>query len=254
MKRARLRNILELSFAWAQVRFRLRNEGSFIGIFWYLLEPLLTFMILLLYGRVLFQDIIPRYPLYLLTGIVVFNFFLAVTNFSVTAITSNANFIQSMSVVKEPFVLSGLIQFAFSHACEMLLLFLLALYLKVSVIGFLIYPVLFLFFCLFVLGCSFLFATIGVYVSDFLNVWHVLGRLLWLATPIFYTPQNSSLLRFVNQINPLYYFINAARDIIVYGRMPSMGSIFFIIAASFTMLAVGFVCFASKKSEFASRL
>lgn len=58
-----MRHVFQLSFSLAQVRFKLRNEGSFVGFFWYLLEPLMSFVILLLCGHALRQSAIPLYPL-----------------------------------------------------------------------------------------------------------------------------------------------------------------------------------------------
>ncbi|HOW58757.1 MAG TPA: ABC transporter permease [Candidatus Omnitrophota bacterium] len=249
-----IKHILYLSLSLAKVRFKLRNEGSFIGIFWYLLEPLLTFAILLLFGHALYQNIIPHYPLYLLVGLVVFNFFLAATNFSIKAITSNESFIKSMDIAKEPFVIAGLIQYSFSHACEIVLLLFLALCLKVPLTGFLVYPLFFLFFSLFVLGCSFLFATIGVYIKDLSNVWAVLGRLLWFATPIFYVAPKEGALYLINLFNPIFYFVSTARAIIINGQTLDLGTTVFVVLSSVLMFFLGLFSFSIRKKDFASRI
>ena len=73
---ARLKSILGLSLQLAKARFKLRNEGSYLGIFWYLLEPFLLFVIILgirsaFVGGSGGED----YPLYLIIGLVMINFF-----------------------------------------------------------------------------------------------------------------------------------------------------------------------------------
>lgn len=250
----KLKHVLYLSWSLAKVKFRLRNESSILGIFWYLMEPLLTFAILLLFGRAFYQDKIPYYPLYLLTGLIVFNFFLAVTSLSIKAITSNACFVKNMKIATEPFVIAGLFQFLLSHIFEIILLLLLAIYLKAPLSGFFVYPLFIFFFSLFVLGCSFLFATMGVFVNDFLNIWHVLGRLLWFSTPIFYSVQKGSALHTLNKLNPLNYFVSAARDLLVYCRMPSLDTILFIFISSLLLFFCGGFVFTAKKKFFASKL
>ncbi|MCX6760298.1 MAG: ABC transporter permease, partial [Candidatus Nealsonbacteria bacterium] len=71
----RIRHILALSFVFAKVKFKLKNEGSYLGIFWYLLSPILTFLILFFIFSDRLGNDIYLYPIYLLLGIIIFNFF-----------------------------------------------------------------------------------------------------------------------------------------------------------------------------------
>ena len=249
-----IKKVLRLSLTLAKFKFILRNERSYIGIFWYLLEPLAAFGILLLLGGALNQNQIPQYPLYLLIGLALFNFFMAVTSFSVNSMNLNADFLKSMNIASEPFVISGLIQYMFSHSFEIILLVLLAFYLKVPLFGFLIYPLIFAFFSLFTLGCAFILATIGVHISDMANIWVIFGRLLWFATPVFYSVNHHALLRTFNQLNPIYYFISAARDIIIDNRLPDFGTVIFIILSSIVLFFTGIFIFIKNKGKFAERL
>ncbi|MBD3260723.1 MAG: ABC transporter permease, partial [Candidatus Altiarchaeales archaeon] len=79
ISKKKFKRLWGLSLSIAEAEFKLRNEGSYLGILWYLLEPLLMFILLLfVFSKSLGQDI-PHYPLYLLVGIIVFNFFQKVT-------------------------------------------------------------------------------------------------------------------------------------------------------------------------------
>ena len=75
----RLKKFIELSFALAKAQFKLRNEGSYLGIFWYILNPIFIFSLLLLIFSTRVGQGIPHYPLYLLLGIIMFNFFQTAT-------------------------------------------------------------------------------------------------------------------------------------------------------------------------------
>ena len=250
-----IKKILDLSLSLAKVKFKLRNEGSYLGIFWYLLEPLSAFAILLLLGGALSQhNIIDHYPIYLFIGIIIFNFFRAVSTLSIGAVVSNAGFIKSMKIAQEPFVISGLIQYLFSHLFELLILVALMLYSKMSLIGLVAYPIILLFLCLFTLGLSFILATVGVFIRDMTNVWGIVMRLLWFGTPIFYTVKKATLLHTANLYNPLFYFILAVRDTVIDQKLPAETTLAVIFWGSIISFGAGLWIFIKYKNKFAEKL
>lgn len=251
----KLRNIVELSTQLAKTNFKLRNEGSFLGIFWYLLEPLIFFVILLFLGGVINKNPIPSYPLYLLLGILMFNFFVAVTTQATSAIYSNSGFIKSIKINSESFVLSTIIQFTFSHIIEMALFTIAMFFLESQVYFILLYPIVFFFFCLFTIGLSFILATISVYFIDLQNIWSVVTRLLWFVTPIFYLFQDPSSIIFkLNYINPLTHFITVTRDIVIYHRVPTLLATSGICIFSIAVFLIGLYIFEKNKKSFAEIL
>src|SRR3989339_666208 len=106
---SKLKNILGVSASLAKAGFKLRNEGSYIGIFWYLLEPLLMFVIILSLLNTL-NVTIEKYPIYLLLGLIMFNFFASSTSQAITMLSSKAKFIKSMKIPHEALVISGMLQ------------------------------------------------------------------------------------------------------------------------------------------------
>jgi len=111
-----------LSWQLAVVDFKLRNEGSYLGNLWYLLNPLLLFLILFL---IFFDRIgsgIPSYPAYLIIGILMFNLFNRITLES-TSIILSSGFIKSINFPREALVLSVVIKNFFSHVFEMIVFF-----------------------------------------------------------------------------------------------------------------------------------
>ena len=250
-----LKSILGVSLSLAKVNFQLRHEGSYLGILWYLLEPLASFAILLLLGGALRQNnIIPYYPIYIFIGLIIFNFFTSVTTVAITSFISHSGLIKTMKVSKEPFVISILLQFIFSHLFSVGILIFLAFHYHVSLVRFLIYPFIFGFLCLFTLGVSFIVTTIGVYIYDLSNVWNIVNRLWWLVTPVFYSAGKDSALHVLNTVNPLYYFILAARDPVIYNQMPSARVMTVIILGSLFSLCLGLWVFNQFKSNFAEKL
>ena len=134
-----VKHFFELSFQIAKSGFKLRNEGSYLGILWYLLNPLLLFVLLLLVFADRLGNEIPMYPLYLLLGIVMFNFFQQTTSESTRIVLVDyRDLVKSINFPREAIVLGAVLKFLFSHFFEILLFFLLnLLFVVIGVHGFL---------------------------------------------------------------------------------------------------------------------
>lgn len=245
----KLKSILGLSLQLAKADFKLKNENSYLGTLWYLLDPLLMFAILLTIRRLVGKGI-EHYPLYLLLGLIIFNFFRKTTGSACSAIQNNANLIKSIKLDHEVFVIAILLKSIFSHFFEMALFAVFLVVFKVPVLNIVFYPLIFGFFCLFVFGVSCIVSTVGVYISDFKNVWSVLLRLLWFATPIFYSAKLQLPFNF-KAFNPMYYYITVARKAIVYNQAPEAWMVFGLIAFSLGFFIFGILIFKSFKNKFA---
>ncbi len=235
--------MLRLGFSLAKFKFKLRNEGSYLGIIWYLLNPLLLFTLLFLIFHDRIGTNIQEYPLYLLTGIVMFNFFQSTTSEAARALLENRNLIKSIKVHYESFVISGIIHNLFSHFFEILVLGVIFIISGVNPIWLLIYPIILFFFCLFAYGVSLVLASLTVYLIDLGNLWDFMTKLLWFATPIFYEIGGQTRLFILNLFNPLYYFITLTRDILIYNKMPELWVIIGAIEYSFISLIIGLIIF-----------
>lgn len=252
LKNSKIKRIFGLGFSLAKANFKLRNEGSYLGILWYLLNPLLLFVIILFIRGVAFSSSkIIFYPIYLLFGIVMSNFFSSIVGSSINSISSNASYITSMKIEYEPFVLSNIFQFIFSHMFEVALIAMFMIFYKISLIGLVYYFIILFFFSVFLTGVSFLFATIGTYVSDFSNVWNFASQLLFFITPTFYAIKTTDPNYYMNLFNPLFYFLDVSRQIVVYQTMPDLWMIFVAILMSFGSLLFGLFIFEKFKKRFA---
>ena len=252
IKKTPISKILTLSFSFAKANFKLRNEGSYLGILWYLLSPLMLFLIILFIKNEAFShNEVPYYPVYLLIGILMYHFFTQTIGASINIISSNSNFIKSIKIPTESLVIARVAQSVFSHIFEIIIILTTLLYFHVPLVGIVIYAPIFLFFCIFVLGISFIFSTLGVYFSDLNNLWVVASQFLFFITPIFYTPIMGSTLYLVNQFNPLYYFITASREMFLYNNLPDLNLSIIIVGMSFATYFIGYFIFIKNKHNFA---
>lgn len=244
------RKVLELSLSLAKANFKLRIEGSYLGIIWYLLDPLLLLLILYaVFSRNLGAQI-EHYPLFLIWGLILFNFFSTVTTQAVSVISNSGAFIKSMKIDISSLVISTLIQAIFSHFFELIIFVLFMAYFQMSMVGLLAYPFIFLFFAMFILGLSFILSTAGVYASDLNNVWKFLTQALFFITPIFYLAPKTIIFT----LNPLYYFLGISRDLIIYQRIPPINMIIITITFSVGTLILGFLIFKRYYKRFAEHI
>jgi len=250
----KLKSIMGLSLSLAKSYFKTRNEGSYLGILWYLLTPLAFFAIITAMGQIINAKPEKDYPLYLFLGLIMFNFFLNSTLSSVKSMANNSGFLKSIKTTPESFVIAIALEFIFAHFFEIILFSLFMVYFKVNLIGLVFYPLIFLLLLLFTLGMSFILATIGVYISDFNNVWDVFCKLLWFITPIFYFAISGTILYEFNLFNPLYYYISAARDVVIYTKIPEINMIVNMVIISIITFVLGLFVFNLNKNKFAERI
>ncbi len=249
---SQIRNTLELGLQLAKAEFKLRNEGSYLGILWYLLNPILTFGILYLIFSDRLGGSIAAYPAYLLLGIIMFNIFQSTTVEATKSILKEYHhLIKSIQFPRESLVIAIVLKNVFSHIFEILLFALLLLHMDIHLIGLIGYVPLFAAFVGFIYGSSLLMAAFTVYFVDLDNIWNFAVRIIWFGTPIFYAIENQTRLYAANLANPMYYFITAARDIIVYGKMPAPSIILGSLAFSIGFLALGTITFNMLKRKFA---
>lgn len=230
------RRVLSLGLEIAKAVFKLRNEGSYLGIIWYLLNPVLMFIILFVIFSSRLGSDIPSYPAYLLLGIVMFNYFQAVTQESTQTVRMNASVIKTIPFPPIALNWSVVMVALFSHAFEIVILVALLIGTKDLSWGIMAYPLILVLFTLFCLGCSLVLSALAVYFTDLYHIWAFAVRLLWLGTPIFYSIDEGSTQFRLNLLNPMYYFITMARDIIIYGNMPQPWAL--AGAAGFTAIAL----------------
>jgi len=247
----KIKDTFELSLSLAKAEFKERNEGSYLGIFWYLLNPLLMFLLLLLVFSDRLGTNIPGYPLYLLLGIIIFNFFQKTTIESTKVIRLNRWIIKSINFPRESLISSIVLKTLFSHIFEIILFIIFILFFKISIVGMIFYPLILIFFCIFIFGASLILSTLAVYFIDLENIWTFASRLIWLGTPIFYAIEGQTRLFYVNLFNPMYYFITIARDVIIYSRTPPLWMIMGAIGYSAIFLIAGLFIYNRLKIKFA---
>ncbi|MES2223673.1 MAG: ABC transporter permease [Patescibacteria group bacterium] len=252
MKDTYISKTLSLSFSLAKTNFKLRNEGSYLGLFWYILNPLALFLIILFIKNEAFRNSdIQTYPAYLLIGLLVFNFFTQTLSAMITLISSYGGLLKSIKVNSEAIIIARVLQSVFSHIFEIILLVVVSLYLGLPFEGIIFYIIGFILFIFFVLGLSFIFATLGLFVTDLSNVWTAVSQALFFISPIFFVLIPGTPLSLLNSYNPLYYFLDFLRILFIEGVLPDFNIVIGVVLLALISFTLGLSVFNRYKSRFA---
>lgn len=245
------RSFFGLSFSLAIAEFKLKNEGSYLGLLWYLLAPTLTTGLLFVVFNNKFGVNIPYFGVYMFIGVILFNFFQSATVEATTSIIrDNIYLIKSLDFDRKSLIASIVLKNLFSHFFEVILLiFVLFVYSLNPLFVILYIPVLFI-FSIFTFGVCLMISSLSVYFVDMINIWNFGLKLVWLGTPIFYVLEEKTVLYKLNLINPLYYFITLARSSII-NLSVNYFNICMAVLFSFTALFVGLIIFSKLNRKFA---
>ena len=229
--------------------FKTKYKRSVLGIFWSFLNPLLTMMVQYIVFSNLFRFDIPYYPVYLLCGIVIFNYFSEACSMALASIVGNGSLITKVYVPKYIYpltrILSSLINLLISLVPLLIVILFSGL---VPTKAYLLFPYVLVCLALFCLGLGMLLAAAMVFFRDIQFLWGVLSMIWMYLTPIFYPesilPDNVA---WILNINPLNYFVSFARTCLIDGISPEPIVYVQCMLFSIVMLAIG--AFVFKKSQ-----
>lgn len=250
-----LNAIIALKKYWFLIRqlvsrdFKSKYKRSVLGVLWSFLNPLLTMFVQYLIFSNLFRFDIPYYPVYLLCGIIMFNFFNEACGMTLNSIVGNASLITKVYVPKYIYPLTRTLS-----SLVNLLISLVPLLIVVMISGLLptkayllfIFPLVCL--TVFSLGLGLLLSSAMVFFRDTQFLWGVVSMIWMYLTPIFY-PENilPPGVDIVLKINPLYYFIKFTRICIIEGISPEPLMYVQCFLSALAALALG--AFVFKKSQ-----
>lgn len=169
--------------------FKLRYQGSVLGYAWSLLRPLLLFLILyVVFVRFLkIGGSIPHYPIYLLLGIVLWNFFNEMTTQSLTSIVGRGDLIRKIRIPRWIIVFSSSISALINLGLNLIVVGVFMVINKVDIMSTIVWvPLLLVEIYLFALGISLLLSAAFVKFRDVSYIWEVIMQGAFYLTPILY--------------------------------------------------------------------
>lgn len=240
-----------------------KYKGSFLGVLWSLLIPFVLLLVYTFVFSVIFQarwgtsgGNRVEFALILFAGLIVFNFFSECVNRAPAIILSNVNYVKKVvfpiEVLSVVAVGSALFNFFVSF-----FVWLTAYFILIGVPSLYIFlaPLYMVPLVFFVLGCVWLISAVGVYLRDVGQFVGILTTILMFMSPIFY-PIEALPSKFQGflYLNPLAFYIESFRDVVYWGRLPSIGLSFLALLLSMVFLLISFGVFKKLKKGFADVL
>lgn len=232
--------------------FKAKYKRSILGVFWSFLNPLLTMIVQYIVFSNLFRFDIPYYPVYLLSGIIVFNYFSEACGMALTSIIGNATLITKVYVPKYIYPLTRILSSLVNLLISMIPLIIVTMFSGLyPTKAYLLIPFMLVCLAMFCLGLGMLLSAAMVFFRDIQFLWGVLTMIWMYLTPIFY-PESilPEQVVWVLKINPLYYFINFLRSCVIDGVSPEPVVYVQCFLISLCVLAVGAWVFKKSQDKF----
>lgn len=231
---------------------KIKYRKSVLGVLWTLLNPLLMMVILSIVFSNLFRFDVENYPLYLLSGQILFNFYNEATSASMTSILGNAALIKKVYIPKYMFVVSRIASSSINILSSFCALLLVMLFTRTELhytMFFVFIPLAYL--ILFSLGIGLILAALTVKFRDVMHLYSVFITGLMYLTPVIYPIEMlPNWVRIIVNLNPLTGMLSIFRDVMLYNTIPDV--LQFLLSGGIVIitLAIGLVVFYKQQDEF----
>ncbi len=235
---------------------KVRYRGSFLGVYWSLLNPLImTGLYTAIFGATFasyYGNSIINYMLAALTGLLVINFFSACTSQALTSVVGNGALLNKIrlpvSVFPVSMISSNVFQFSVGAFPLLAIMTLLNSKSLINVIA-LVFP--FLALILVSTGVGFLVSALYVFFRDLPYFYELVVFVIWISSPIFYPAAivPKPVKQFLG-LNPLSPIIESLRQITLSGSPPDLGLIWGALLSGIIILALGWTCFHLWRHQF----
>ncbi len=223
-----LRRFWNLTYMLAATDFKLRFFGSALGYLWTLARPLLLFGTLyFVFTKIVkFGEGVRYYPVYLLSGIVLFTFFSETTSRGVTALIERENLLRKMRFPRMVIPLSVALHSLFNLGLNLIVVFIFIFASGITpTLDWLQIPLLIGMLVIFATGATMLLSALYVRFRDVEPIWEVALQLLFYGTPIIYVIDRvPESVRELVMFNPIASILTQWRHAVIDQDAPTAGT------------------------------
>lgn len=229
-----------------------KYRRSVLGFLWSVLNPLLMMIVISAVFSYIFRFEIENFQVYYLSGVTIYNFINEATSLSLSSIVYSESLIKKVYIPKYIFPLEkclfSFVNMLFSLVAVVIIMIFLGINITWTA---LLLPFILLTCLLFSFGIGLILATATVYFRDVMHLYSVIMMAFMYLTPIIYpiTAIPEGLVKFV-MMNPMYYYVEGFRDVMIYGVMPPAENL--VICAGFGVVAlfIGLIIFKKHQDNF----
>ena len=233
-----------------------KYKNSFLGVLWSFVNPLLQILVYAIIFPLIMKNDIPNYVVFMVCGLIPWNYFSTVINRSSFTMIENGNIIKKVYFPREILPISVLTSetVTFLISSILILLFTFGYGLEIT-INIIFYPLVLLVQYIMLLGISLIVSSVTVYFRDLQHFIGVLLQLFFYATPIVYAvdviPVN---FQWILKFNPMTYIIEGYRDIFWGQTSPDISTLLIVLAIGVVLCIVGYLIFNKLQKRFAEEL
>lgn len=233
-----------------------RYKRSALGVAWTLLNPLLNMAVLSVAFSTLFGSAQPHYPVYVLAGLLCWNFLGQSTTYAMSCLVWGSGLIKRVYMPRSLFAVAsvgnGLLNLGFALVA-------LALVMAASRHPFhatwWFLPIAVLLLSLFTLGLALLLSAVAVFFTDAIDLYQVVLQAWFFLTPVIYPaeilpPGWGAWL----ELNPMAPLLDLFRAPLMTGELPAAGTLAAAAAWSLGTFLLGSWFFTRKADDLASRI
>lgn len=250
-------------------QFTLRNvymehKGSYLGLIWTIINPILTMLIFtLIFGyvfnaryNVIAYETSTDFALGIFLSLIVYQLIGDSLAKSPNIILSNPNFVKKivfpLEILAASSVMAMVVNFMFGLTIVIAgaLIFGHGLSLYALIFPIIIFPVI-----LMSLGIAWSLSALGVYIRDISAFVQILNMALMYLSAIFYSVDNlPHRLRFFLKLNPLVHAVEESRNVLLWNMPPEWMGIFYLYLVGIILFIAGYACFIALRPGFADVL
>jgi lipopolysaccharide transport system permease protein len=234
---------------------KLHYRRSILGILWAQINPLLSLLIFSFVFQTIVPLNIPHYTAYVFTGLLAWNWFSASLN------GANYSLVNSRDLVRKPqfqtemivaaSVATNLVNYLLALPVLLGLLLLNGLVPNWTII---FLPVLIAIQYGFTMGLALLISATNIFFRDILHIIAVLTSVWFYLTPVFYSIASRSEYAWIINLNPMYHFLVAYRQIFIDGQTPDLVYILLLGVLAIAVYGLGYTVFQRLKYSFVDEL
>ena len=239
-----------------QKEIRGKYKGSFLGVLWSFINPLLQVAVYAIVFPYIMRIQTDNYLIYLIIGIIPWNFFITVINQGMITVRMNAGIIKKVYFPREilplSVALSGLVNFFISSVIIILFCLIGGVGITWHII---LFPIIAIIQFFFTLGIVFAFSAINIYIKDTEYLIQLFVNLLFYATPILYQAELfPESIRWILYLNPMTQIIMAYRNVFMYHTLPGPKGFLYLIILTILILYIGYKIFKKLERGFAEEV
>jgi len=233
-----------------------RYKRSVLGVAWTMLNPLGTMLILTFVFSNFFKTEVAHFPVYILSGLLVWNYFSQATNAAISGLVWGGSLLKRIYIPSAVFGVSAIGTALVNLIISIVPLVIVMLVDRAPFYWSLLFlPVSIVILTAFTLGFGLFISSLAVFFPDVGEMYQVLLTAWMYLTPIIYpeTLISPNLLPFF-KINPMYWMVKMFRLPIFEGRIPNWQELLPAFSWAVGMLVFGWIYFTSKSEEYAYRV